>query len=316
METATLPASAAASAAAPFSPNPSPLLSSSEQYFLSNGISHDIRCDGRSRLDYRYFQLRTAVMAHCAGSARMKLEGTDVLVTVTADITPTEWSRPDEGMVQCSVDTAASFASSGGNSSALLAPSELKAALELLYIRSRCLDLRQLCILRGEQCWTLYVDVLVLEADGSLLDAASLAAKAALLSTKLPAVAVSGGANSLSSQQAVEVTLTDGPPTRLHSTERLPVCVTLHAFNRSSHFAIDARADEEAAAEWRLSVGVDDAGRVVSADKGGRLAAPQPLMAAMMATARKVGADLNRIVRKCSASDSDSSGGQTDMQIQ
>jgi len=234
----------------------------------------------------------------------VQVEGTDVIVAVTADITPTDWSRPDEGIVLCSVELAASFSAVGGASSLLLLPTELKAALESLFVRSRAFDTRQLCILRGEQCWTLYIDVLVLSADGSLLDAAALATKAALLATKLPAVAVSTA--NVGSGQPVEVTLTDEPPTRLQSTERLPLCVTLHSFNRSAHFVLDARADEEAAAEWRLSVGVAEDGRVVSVEKGGRGAATQSMVAKMMAAARKVGMDLNRMARAASQADSDS----------
>ena len=289
---------------------PSPQLSSPEHHFLSSGVSCDLRNDGRSRVDYRYFQLRTAVIAQCAGSARMQLEGTDVIVAVTADITPTEWSTPDEGRLLCSVELAASFSAAVAHSPLL--PIELKAALESLFVRSRSLDLRQLCIMRGEQCWTLYVDVLVLSADGNLIDAAALATKAALVDTKLPAVSVSSAAGQ--TQQPVEVSLTDQPPTRLQSTERLPVAVTLHSFAHSAHFALDARADEEAAAEWRLTVGVAEDGSIVSIDKGGRQAATQPMVAKMMAAARKVGVDLNRMVRKLGQSDGDGSG-RADMQI-
>ena len=318
METATLPyepfssaASAAASSASSISATPSRLQSSSERYFLSNAVSCDIRSDGRSRLDYRYFQLRTAVIAHCAGSARMTVEGSDVIVAVTADITPTEWSRPEEGIVQCSVELAAALSSSGGSSPTIAI--EVKAALESLFVRSRSLDTRQLCILRGEQCWTLYVDVLVLSADGNLIDAAALATKAALVSTSLPAVAVSTAA--VDSQQPIEVTLTDEPPTRLQSTERLPVAVTLHSFNQSTHFVLDARAEEEAAAEWRLTVGVAEDGSLVYVEKGGRRAATQSMVREMMAAARKIGVDLNRLVRKISQPENNSGSGQTDMQI-
>lgn len=324
METATLPtvpfpSTTVPSSSDPFSPVQSAVQSASEQHFLANGIAADLRSDGRSRLDYRYFQLRSGVVAHAAGSARIQLEGTDVLVAVTADLTPTEWSRPDEGIVQCSVELSASFASITAPSVAALLPSELKAALDSLLVRSRAFDLRQLCLLRGEQCWTLYIDVLVLSADGSLVDATSLATKAALLDTKLPAVAVSTA--SRTAQQPVEVTLTDQPPTPLQSTERLPVAVTFHSFNRSAHFVLDARGDEEAAADWRLTVGVAEDGRVVVVDKGGSQPATHSITR-MMAAATKVGVDLNRLVRKLSQSMDGSSSGanshsstQADMSI-
>ena len=308
METATLPgaplssAALAASSSASCALSPSTQQSSSEHDFLCDGIACDVRSDGRSRVDYRYFQLRPAVVGHCAGSARMQLAGTDVLVAVTADITPTDWSRPDDGILLCSVELSASLAASASAASSLLLSTELQAALEALYIRSRSFDTRQLCLLRGEQCWTLHIDVLVLSADGGVVDVASLATKAALVASRLPAVAVSRAAD----QQRTEVTLlSDQPPTRLQATDRLPVAVTLHAFNRSAHFVLDAAADEEAAAEWRLRVGVCEDGQVVNVEKGGRRAATQPLLTQMMQQAMKVGADLNRLVRTACAAHAD-----------
>lgn len=50
------------------------------------------------------------------------------------------------------------------------------------------LDLTQLSIVSGKTCWVLYVDALVLNMDGNVLDALSLAAKAALADTRVPKV--------------------------------------------------------------------------------------------------------------------------------
>ena len=40
-----------------------------------------------------------------------------------------------------------------------------------------CVDLGALCIVAGKSCWVLCVDALVLSADGSVLDALSIATK-------------------------------------------------------------------------------------------------------------------------------------------
>lgn len=39
------------------------------------------------------------------------------------------------------------------------------------------MDLQSLCVLPGKTCWVLHIDGLVLNADGSVLDALSLATK-------------------------------------------------------------------------------------------------------------------------------------------
>ena len=41
-------------------------------------------------------------------------------------------------------------------------------------------------MLSGRHCWTLYVDILILECGGNLFDAVSIAVKAALSNTRIP----------------------------------------------------------------------------------------------------------------------------------
>jgi exosome complex RNA-binding protein Rrp42 (RNase PH superfamily) len=63
--------------------------------------------------------------------------------------------------------------------------------LELLLTASKAVDLSKLVIGSGEAVWLAYLDIYVLDADGSVLDACLLAAVAALASMKsLPSVAV------------------------------------------------------------------------------------------------------------------------------
>jgi exosome complex RNA-binding protein Rrp42 (RNase PH superfamily) len=57
-------------------------------------------------------------------------------------------------------------------------------------LHSHAIDLEALCIIPGQKCWVLYIDALVLDSAGSLLDAISLCTKAALSDTVTPAVTV------------------------------------------------------------------------------------------------------------------------------
>ena len=43
-----------------------------------------------------------------------------------------------------------------------------------------------MCVVEKQQCWVLYVDVLILECGGNLYDAISICVKAALFNVKLP----------------------------------------------------------------------------------------------------------------------------------
>lgn len=50
------------------------------------------------------------------------------------------------------------------------------------------LDLKALCVLPGKTCWVVYVDALLLNDGGNVLDALSIAARAALALTRIPKV--------------------------------------------------------------------------------------------------------------------------------
>lgn len=74
----------------------------------------------------------------------------------------------------------------------------------------------------GQQCWILYVDALVLEWSGGMLDTLSLGVRAALLSTLIPKLTVSGEG------EEMEIEISDNPhdSTRVDA-ENAPIIVTL-----------------------------------------------------------------------------------------
>jgi exosome complex RNA-binding protein Rrp42 (RNase PH superfamily) len=52
------------------------------------------------------------------------------------------------------------------------------------------LDLQSLCVLPGKTCWVVYVDALLLNDGGNVLDALSIATRAALTLTRIPKVRI------------------------------------------------------------------------------------------------------------------------------
>lgn len=57
--------------------------------------------------------------------------------------------------------------------------------LLLLFPPGGGLDLKSLCLVPGKTCWLVYVDALVLNDGGNVLDALSMAARAALALTRV-----------------------------------------------------------------------------------------------------------------------------------
>ena len=153
--------------------------SKGETPYTREGVAADLRADGRGRLDYRHLTLELALFAHTAGSARLSLGGTDVVVGVTAELAEPDAATPDEGRIVVSVGASAAMAEDE-----LLA---LEAALQSLYAHNvAAAALRALCIVPGAQCWQLRAHAQLLVAEGWPLDALALAVNAALHNTRVP----------------------------------------------------------------------------------------------------------------------------------
>lgn len=83
---------------------PAVLYSAAELRYLHEGIIADCRQDGRSRLDYRYFHIKTGIRPQANGSAEIRLEDTIVDVTINLQVTSCSPLLPDEGIITCSVE--------------------------------------------------------------------------------------------------------------------------------------------------------------------------------------------------------------------
>lgn len=100
--------------------------------------------------------------------------------------------------------------------------SSIQRTLEKAFKSSRAVDMESLCIVTGQRVWNVRVDIHVLEDDGNVMDAASLASLAALTDFRRPDVMVSA---------EQEVTI-------FSSFERHTVPLSLHHFPVSVSFGI------------------------------------------------------------------------------
>ncbi|XP_014229054.1 exosome complex exonuclease RRP42 [Trichogramma pretiosum] len=161
-------------------------LSLPEKTFILHGIDVNFRNDGRSRLDCRPIELQTKIMDQVNGSAKLKIDDTEILVGVKVEEDTPDENTPSEGKLEFFVDCSANanpiFEGKGGDELA----KEISDALALAY--KDVFDLTELCILPSKKCWKLYVDVLILACGGNLFDAVAAAVKAALYSTEIPQV--------------------------------------------------------------------------------------------------------------------------------
>ena len=263
-------------------------LSPYERDFVLDGIDQDLRVDGRGRLDHRAMTLELGTTPQASGSARLRLGNTDVMVAVKADIGAPPAGYPTHGRLSCAVELSASagpaYEGRGGEKAGaelsralergLLGASAVGAASlsaaasgEKLNGSSRvgsahgagaALDMSKLGIQKGKTCWVLRCDCLVLSADGSALDALSVAIKAALADCRIPKVTAVAGPNH---GDPTELELDDDPAEcwRL-DVSGVPLVSTVARVGKNH--VVDATRDESSIAEAETAVAVDVRGNI------------------------------------------------------
>ena len=244
-----------------------PAISDGEKAFIVTGAEKDVRCDGRRQNESRDVEIRCGVIAQAAGSSRVRLGGTDVIVGVKAEIGTPEADTPEIGnlefSVECSPVASPAFRGRGGEELA----AELVGAIEKSYymgpnsVASESpIDLSSLCILSGKSCWVLYVDALILDLDGSVIDAISMACRAALQDTKIPKVEIQ--------QEGDEADFeVDDDPEQAARLDVSRVPLSLSVALTGTAIIVDPTSAEEEAATVVMSVSTNEEGHVCGISK-------------------------------------------------
>ncbi|XP_059147747.1 exosome complex exonuclease RRP42-like [Physella acuta] len=266
-------------------------LSEAEKTFILHSVQDNFREDGRGCEDFRHMELETGLISNTNGSARVRLASTDVLVGIKVQLTPVDPSKPNVGRIEffldCSANATPAFEGRGGEGLA----SEITAMLTRAYSCPSALDFHSLCVLPGQHCWLLYIDVLLLECGGNLFDAVSIAVKAALFNLRIPSVTMT------KDEGGVELDVSDDP----YDFKRLditgaPVIITV---NKIGHFhVVDASEKEEACCLARIVLGITEKGTITAMKKEGSGSLDADSISDMMESAKKVGMELNKCLLK------------------
>lgn len=145
------------------------------------------RYDGRAFDEYRPISIETNVVKRAEGSSRVRIGDTEVVCGVKmAPGTPYP-DTPNSGVMTTSAELVP-IASPDFETGPPRAESiELARVVDRGIRETDTIDLEKLCITPGEKIWMAYIDIHIIDYDGNLMDTASLAAMAALLSAKVPA---------------------------------------------------------------------------------------------------------------------------------
>ncbi|KAG7270386.1 hypothetical protein CRUP_024706 [Coryphaenoides rupestris] len=231
-------------------------LSNCERRFLLKAIEEKKRLDGRQTYDYRNIKITFGTDYGCCF---VDLGKTRVMAQVSCELVTPKESRPNEGFMFFNLELSpmASPAFELGRSSELLV--KLNRQLERCLRNSKCIDTESLCVVSGEKVWQIRVDVHMLNHDGNLMDATSIAAIAALSHFKRPDVGIQGD----------EVTVY-GPEERdpiALSIYHMPICVSFSFFQQGTYLLVDPCEREERVMDGLLMIAMNKHREICSIHK-------------------------------------------------
>ena len=210
--------------------------------------TEDTREDGRSLLQFRELKFETGIIGTANGSSRLSLGGTEIIVGVKVQVGTPYPDKPDQGvlMTGCELKPMAHPSFQGG------APSE--EAIEIARVVDRgiresgMIDMHKLCIEPEKKVWMIYLDIQVLNYDGNLFDAATMA-----------------GVLALHNARVQDINNPEGEKVPLPITS-WPLTVTFVKIKDS--IMVDPTFTEERIANARLTISMDDNGDIRAMQKG------------------------------------------------
>ncbi|PHT25954.1 Protein ECERIFERUM 7, partial [Capsicum baccatum] len=154
-----------------------------EKKFIESALESELRVDGRRPFDYRTLTIK---FAREDGSSEVQLGQTHVMGFVTSQLVQPYRDRPNEGTLSVFTEFSPmadpSFEAGRPSESAV----ELGRIIDRGLRESRVVDTESLCVVSGKWVWSIRLDLHILDNGGNVVDAANIAALAALLTFRRP----------------------------------------------------------------------------------------------------------------------------------
>ncbi|MCX8163336.1 MAG: exosome complex protein Rrp42 [Candidatus Micrarchaeota archaeon] len=153
---------------------------------IKNLLKQGKRADGRGKLQYRKIEVEKNVIDNAEGSALCRLGNTQVLAAVKIGLAAPFPDRPDEGVLSTSAEFTPIAASHFEPGPPSIDSIELARVVDRGIRSSEIVDLKKLTTSNPELVKAIYLDLWIIDYDGNLFDASTIAAVVALKNTYLP----------------------------------------------------------------------------------------------------------------------------------
>ncbi|KAF8092392.1 hypothetical protein N665_0415s0012 [Sinapis alba] len=265
-------------------------LTVNESKFVETALQSELRVDGRGLYDYRKLTIK---FGKEYGSSEVQLGQTHVMGFVTAQLVQPYKDRPNEGSLSIFTEFSPmadpSFEPGRPGESAV----ELGRIIDRGLRESRAVDTESLCVLAGKKVWSVRIDLHILDNGGNLVDAANIAALAALMTFRRPDCTV-GGENS---QEVIIHSLEEREPLPL-IIHHLPIAFTFGFFNKGNIVVMDPTYVEEEVMCGRMTVTVNANGDICAIQKTGEEGVNQSVILHCLRLASSRAAATTKIIRQ------------------
>jgi exosome complex component RRP42 len=226
-----------------------------EAKHISNLLNLGKRLDGRELFEARPLKIETNVINKADGSAKVTLGKTLVYAGVKAELGKPFPDTPESGVLIVNIEMnpiASPYFESGPPSKEAI---EMSRVCDRAIREAHVVDMNKLCVTPKEKVWLLFVDIYPLTDDGNLLDASTIAAMAALASTKLKKINVDDEGIVTADEKKKEPL-----PLSLFSTS-----ITFSKIG--DKLLVDPTLDEEKVETGRFTVGIMENGMISALQK-------------------------------------------------
>lgn len=153
--------------------------------YVKELLAKKLREDSRGMMDFRPIKVTSGPIEHAEGSSQVDLGATKVMCGIKMQVEEPMKDTPDMGNLSVSAELlplASADYETGPPSPQSI---EFARVIDRGIRAAECVKLEDFFIEEGK-VWCIYVDLYVLNYDGNLFDAGSMAAMNALISTRMP----------------------------------------------------------------------------------------------------------------------------------
>lgn len=213
------------------------------------------RFDGRAPEEFREIFIETGISKKAEGSARVKIGDTEVIAGVKLDVGTPYADSADKGNLMVGAELTPMSSPRFEAGPPKFPAIELGRVVDRGLRESKFIDFKKLCIKEGEKVWTIFLDIYTINDDGNLLDAAGIAAVAALKSAKMPKY----------DEETGKVLYGEWTDENVPLSKSAPIPITVYKIKNK--FIVDPTKEEEDSSDSRVTIGSSD-GVISSMQKG------------------------------------------------